>query len=163
MSGDTTTPSTRLALIGAGARAATRTNATLADALSGFIGGTVFTGRTCSALTAGVVALGAMRGTVERSRLRVLRMIGLMAFGGDAFADKYNAFNKTMNLGHQLSRWFAREFDSTQCRVITRCDFSNAAGVAEYIGRDTVQRCRALAERVAVEVGRLVELPSARA
>jgi hypothetical protein len=62
----------------------------LVDAVSGFIGGTVFTGRTCSALTAGVVALGAVLGTLERSRLRVLRMIGLMAVGGDAFADKYD-------------------------------------------------------------------------
>ena len=50
----------------------------LLDAASGFIGGTVLTGRTCSAFTAGVMALVA-RGAVERSRLRVLRMIGLMA------------------------------------------------------------------------------------
>jgi hypothetical protein len=53
------------------------------DAVSGLMGGTVFTGRTCSALTAGVVAWGAARGTIEHSRLRVLRMIGLMAIGGE--------------------------------------------------------------------------------
>jgi hypothetical protein len=66
-----------------------RIEAALADAVPGLIGSTVFTGRTCSALTAGVVALGAVLGTLERSRLRVLRMIGLMAVSGDAFADKY--------------------------------------------------------------------------
>jgi hypothetical protein len=134
-----------------------RMDAALVDAVSGFIGGTVFTGRTCSALTAGVVALGAVLGTLERSRLRVLRMIGLMAVGGDAFADKYNEFNKTMNRGHRLARWFTSEFGSTQCHAITRCDFSTAAGVTQYIDSDTVGQCRALAQRVAAEVERLIE------
>jgi hypothetical protein len=105
------------------------------------------------------VALGAVLGTLERSRLRVLRMIGLMAVGGDAFADKYNEFNKTMNHGHRLARWFAAEFGSTQCQAITRCDFSTAAGVTQYIERDTVRRCRALAQHVAAEVDRLIEPP----
>jgi hypothetical protein len=132
-------------------------NEALGDALSGFIGGTVFTGRTCGALTAGVVALGATVGTIERSRLRVLRMIGLMAVGGDAFADKYNAFNKTMNLGHRLSRWFAAEFGSTQCHAITQCDFSTTAGASQYITSDTVRRCRVLPERVALKVDHLIE------
>jgi hypothetical protein len=108
-------------------------------------------------LTAGVVALSAALGSIECSRLRVLRMIGLMAVGGDAFADKYNAFNKAMNLGHRLSRWFAAEFGSTQCRAITRCDFSRAADVALYMERDDVQRCRALAQRVALEVDRVID------
>ncbi|HEY7446305.1 MAG TPA: hypothetical protein VH701_28040 [Vicinamibacterales bacterium] len=61
-----------------------RIEAALADAVSGVISGTVFTGRTCSALTAGVVALGAVLGTLERSRLRVLRMIFQLAVSGDA-------------------------------------------------------------------------------
>ena len=132
-----------------------QTDGKLSDALSGFVGGTVFTGRTCSALAAGVVALGAACGNIERSRLRVLRMIGLMAVGGDAFADKYNAFNKTMNLGHRLAEWFTAEFGSTQCLAITRCDFSTAAGVTRYIENGTVRRCLALARRVALEVDRM--------
>ena len=138
-------------------RSTVGTDEQLRDAASGFIGGTVFTGRTCSALTAGVVALGAALGGIERSRLRVLRMIGLMAAGGDAFGDKYNEFNKTMNLGHRLSRWFAEEFGSTQCRRITRCDFSTDSGVSQFIESGTIQRCRALAQRVALEVDRVID------
>jgi len=130
---------------------------TLRDAIAGFVGGTVFRGGTCSALTAGVVALGAAVGSIERSRLRVLRMIGLMAVGGDALADKYNEFSKTMNLGHRLSNWFAKEFGSTQCRALTRCDFSIADGVTQYIESGTLQRCGTFAERVAREVDRLIE------
>jgi C_GCAxxG_C_C family probable redox protein len=68
----------------------------LLDATSGFVGGTVFAGRTCSAFTAGVIALGVARGEIEQSRLRVLGMISLMALGGDAFADDRNAFNKSL-------------------------------------------------------------------
>jgi hypothetical protein len=132
----------------------------LLDAVSGLIGGTVFTGRTCSALTAGIVALGAATGTIERSRIRVLRMIGLMAIGGDAFADKYNAFNKTMNCGHRLARWFTTEFGSTQCRAITQCEFSTAAGVSRYIEGGTIQRCRTIAQRVALTVDRLIKQTS---
>lgn len=74
-------------------------------ASSAFMGGTIFTGKTCSALTAGVMALGLKLGEIENSRLRVLRMIATMAIGGNAFEDRLNAFNKTMNLGHDLARW----------------------------------------------------------
>ena len=71
------------------------------DAASPFIGGTVLTltAMTCSALTAGVMALGVSLGELERSRLRVLRMIGTMAVGGNAFANDLNKFNRAMNLG----------------------------------------------------------------
>lgn len=50
--------------------------------------------------------LGVAVGEIERSRLRVLRMIGKVAAGADAFADDVNKFNRTMNLGHQLPKWF---------------------------------------------------------
>ena len=93
----------------------------------------VFSGLTCSALTAGVMALGLALGEIENSRLRVLRMIGTMAVGGQAFADERNQFNKIMNLGHRLAQWFAAEFGSTQCRALTRCDFSAPLDVERYI------------------------------
>jgi hypothetical protein len=124
----------------------------LLDGSSGFIAGTVFTGMTCSALTAGVMALGLSLGEIEQSRLRVLRMIGTMAIGGDAFADKLNAFNRIMNLGHRLSQWFAAEFGSTQCRVITQCDFSTTEGVRRYIESGGTAWCSAIAKRVAHRV-----------
>ena len=122
------------------------------DATSPFIGGTVLRGMTCSALTAGVMALGVALGEIERSRLRVLRMIGKMAAGGDAFADDVNKFNRTMNLGHQLATWFTGVFGSTQCRAITGCDFSTTLGVTQYIDTDGVARCQAIASQVAARV-----------
>jgi hypothetical protein len=127
------------------------------DATSPFIGGTVLTGMTCSALTAGVMALGVVVGEIERSRLRVLRMIGKMLVGGDAFADDVNKFNRTMNLGQQLAKWFTGAFGSTQCRAVTGCDFSTTDGVNEYIDTDGVARCQALASQVAARVERMID------
>ena len=127
------------------------------DATAPFIGGTVLKGMTCSALTAGVMALGVALGEVERSRLRVLRMIGKMAAGGDAFADDVNKFNRTMNLGHQLAKWFTGAFGSTQCRAITGCDFSTTVGVNQYIDTDGVARCQVIAQQVAARVERMID------
>jgi hypothetical protein len=107
-------------------------------------------------LTAGVMALGLRLGEIERSRVRVLRMIGTMAVGGNAFADDLNAFNKIMNRGHRLARWFSDRFGSTQCRALTQCDFATTAGVARYIGGDGVGRCMTVARHVADEVRRTV-------
>jgi hypothetical protein len=120
------------------------------------MGGTVFTGLTCSALTAGVMALGLALGEIENSRLRVLRMIGTMAVGGDAFADKLNAFSRIMNLGHDLSQWFAAEFGSTQCRAITQCDFSTTEGARRYVEGGGTARCSAIAQSVARRVRSMV-------
>jgi C_GCAxxG_C_C family probable redox protein len=128
----------------------------LLNGSSGFMGGTVFTGMTCSALTAGVMALGLALGEIENSRLRVLRMIATMAIGGAAFADKLNAFNKIMNLGALLSQWFAGEFGSTQCRAITHCDFSTPQGVRHYIESGGTLRCSAIAQSVAHKVQSIV-------
>lgn len=124
----------------------------LRDAVTAFLGGTLFTGQTCSALTAGVMALGLSVGRIEDSRLRVLRMIATMAVGGEAFTDDMNAFNRVMNLGHELARWFAGQFGSTQCRAITRCDFATPEGARDYIARDGVSSCSAMARRVASHV-----------
>jgi len=129
----------------------------LRDATTAFMGGTLFTGMTCSALTAGVMALGMRLGEVENSHARVLRMIGTMAAGGDAAADELNAFNPVLNLGHKLARWFKREFGSTQCRALTGCDFASATDVCAYIANDGTASCRRIAQRVAARVAELVE------
>ena len=131
--------------------------AELRDATTAFMGGTLFTGMTCSALTAGVMALGLALGQIENSRGRVLRMIGTMAVGRNASADELNAFNPVMNLGHKLARWFEEEFGSTQCRDLTGCDFASTADVREYIATDTTTRCTRIAEQVAARVTDLVE------
>jgi C_GCAxxG_C_C family probable redox protein len=124
----------------------------LLDATAGFMGGTVFSGMTCSALTAGVMAIGLARGEIEDSPLRVLRMIGTMAVGGEAFADELNAFNRTMNLGQRLSSWFASKHGSTQCRAITDCDSSKTEDVQRYIERGGTTRCQSIARKVARRV-----------
>ena len=128
----------------------------LRDATTAFMGGTLLTGRTCSALSAGVMALGLARGQIEDSRRRVLRMIGTMAVGGDAFADDLNAFNPVMNLGHKLAKWFKQEFGSTQCRDLTRSDFASTADVRQYIANDGTASCARMAQRVAARVAEIV-------
>jgi hypothetical protein len=124
----------------------------LRDGTAAFAGGTLFRGLTCSALTAGVMAIGLQRAEIENSRLRVLWMIGLMAVRGDAFADRVNKFNPIMNAGNRLARWFARQFGSTQCRAITGCDFSQEAGVRAYVAGRLVERCWDIAHAVAGQV-----------
>jgi C_GCAxxG_C_C family probable redox protein len=131
--------------------------AELRDATTAFMGGTLFTGRTCSALTAGVMALGLALGQIEHSRARVLRMIGTMAVGGNASADELNAFNPVMNLGHKLAGWFEEEFGSTQCRALTGCDFASTDGVREYVARDGTGGCERIAHGVAARVAQLID------
>ncbi len=88
----------------------------LLDAASAFLGGTSFTGMTCSALTAGAMALGLSIGEIECSPWRVLRMAFLILTSGPAFDNRVNRFNRSMNRGGELAAWFAAQFGSTQCR-----------------------------------------------
>ena len=84
-------------------------------------------------------------------------MIGTMAVGGDATADRVNAFNPVVNLGHKLAGWFGEEFGSTQCRALTGCDFASAAHVRDYIAHDGAASCMRIAQRVAARVADLVD------
>jgi C_GCAxxG_C_C family probable redox protein len=126
----------------------------LFDAASAFMGGTLFMGMTCSAFTAGVMAVGLRSGEIENSPPRVIRMLARMTFGGNAFDERINKFNRTMNAGYRMSKWFTQEFGSTQCRAITQCDFSTQAGVKKYIETDCVTGCREIAKKVAERVQR---------
>ena len=132
------------------------------DATSAFLGGTLFTGRTCSALVAGVMAMGLKAGEIENSRLRVIRLLATMTVGGDALDDRLNKFNASMNRGNRLAKWFASEFGSTQCRKITGCDFSDPVGVSDYIDGDRITKCRAIARDVAQQVELMLAVGSAR-
>jgi len=124
----------------------------LFNAASSFIGGTLFMGKTCSAFTAGVMAIGLRGGEIENSRLRVIRLIAIMTAGGDAFDERINKFNRSMNCGYRLSKWFVKEFGSTQCQAITQCDFSDSTGVSNYIEGNCITRCRVIAGKVAERV-----------
>ncbi len=124
----------------------------LVDAVSAFMGGTLFMGMTCSAFVAGVMAIGLRIGEIEDSPLRVIRLLSRMTFGGDAFDEKINKFTRPMNAGYRMSKWFRQEFGSTQCQAITGCDFSTQAGVNKYIGGRSITQCKAIAAKVAEKV-----------
>jgi len=62
-----------------------------------------------------------------------------------------------MNAGYRMSRWFTKEFGSTQCRAITDCDFSTAEGVNKYIEGGCMTRCRLIAKSVAEGVRKTLE------
>jgi Putative redox-active protein (C_GCAxxG_C_C) len=124
----------------------------LFDAVSAFMGGTLFMGKTCGAFTAGVMAVGLMDGEIENSYLRVIRLLAIMTAGGYAFDERINKFNQSMNRGYRLSKWFVKEFGSTQCQAITQCDFSDSKGVSNYIEGDLITKCRTIAGKVAEKV-----------
>jgi len=135
----------------------------LFDALSAFMGGTLFMGMTCSAFTAGVMAVGLRSGEIENSPPRVMRMLIRMTTGGNAFDENINKFNRSMNTGYRMSKWFVKEFGSAQCRAITQCDFSTEAGVSKYIESHCVSKCREIAEKVAERVQiKLADLEASR-
>jgi len=119
------------------------------DAASAFLGGTLFMGKTCSAFTAGVMAIGLRAGEIENSIPRVIRLLAIMTAGGNAFDERINKFNRSMNLGYRLSKWFVEEFGSTQCQMIMQCNFSDSTGVCNYIESDRITKCRLIAEKVA--------------
>ena len=129
----------------------------LLDGTSGFIGGTVFKGLTCSAFTAGLMAVGLKLGEIEDSYPRVTRMLATMIVGGNALADHMNKFNRLLNIGHRMSKWFTKEFGSTLCKEITQCDFSSMGDVHRYIDNDSVTTCRNLAEKVANQAQRIID------
>lgn len=129
----------------------------LLDGTSGFIGGTAFKGLTCSAFTAGLMAIGLKLGKIEDSHLRVMRMLTIMIAGGNAFADHLNEFNRLMNIGHRMSKWFREEFGSTLCHEVTQCDFSSLGDVHRYIENSSVTNCKIIAEKVAMQTEMIIE------
>ena len=138
-------------------------NQALLNATSGFIGGTALSGLTCSALAAGIMAVGLKLGEIENSYLRVFRMLTIMVAGGDAFADHLNKFNRVMNIGHKMAKWFRGEFGSTLCHEITHCEFSSKEDVQKYIGNGSVNTCKAIAEKVARQAEMFISQKGAEA
>ncbi|MGE5220828.1 MAG: C-GCAxxG-C-C family protein [Omnitrophica WOR_2 bacterium] len=128
----------------------------LFDAVSAFMGGTLFMGKTCSAFAAGVMAIGLRSGEIENSIPRVIRLLAIMTAGGNAFEEGLNKFNRSMNRGYRLSKWFVKEFGSTQCRAITQCDFSNSTGVSNYVEGNLITRCKTIAGQVVERVQRML-------
>jgi C_GCAxxG_C_C family probable redox protein len=118
----------------------------------GFVGGTLLSGNTCGALTAGVLAIGSKVGEIEDSYLRVMNMMAKMMTGGDAMADDVNKFNRAINVGNRLMSWFEEEYKSTTCADVASVDFANRESVGNYINSGGVSRCRNVAKSVAKKV-----------
>lgn len=129
----------------------------LFDAVSAFMGGTLFMGRTCSAFSTGVMAIGLKEGEIENNTLRVLRLFAIMTAGGDAFQEGINKFNHSVKCGDRLAKWFVKEYGSTQCQAITQCDFSTPEGVRRYIEDGRITPCKEIAEKVAEKVQQILE------
>jgi len=129
----------------------------LLDGTSGFICGTAFKGLTCSAFTAGLMAVGLKLGEIEDSYLRVFRMLATMIAGGNALADNMNKFNRLLNIGHRMSKWFKKEFRSTLCREITQCDFSSLGDVHRYIENGSLSTCKTIVEKVARQAEMIIK------
>jgi hypothetical protein len=83
-------------------------------------------------------------------------MLAIMTVGGNAFDEKINKFNRSMNLGYNLSGWFTKEFGSTQCQAITQCDFSERTGVNNYIDGGFITSCKQITEKVAAKVQTMI-------
>jgi len=129
----------------------------LLNGTSGFIGGTAFKGLTCSAFTAGLMTIGLKLGEIEDSFPRVVRMLATMIADGNALADHMNKFNRLMNIGNRMSKWFKKEFGSTLCREITHCDFSSLGGVHRYIENSSLTTCKIIAEKVARQTEMIIK------
>lgn len=129
----------------------------LLSATYGFMGGTLFKGLTCSALAAGVMAIGLRTGEIETRRRKVVRMLVTMALGGDALQERLNRFNRTVSRANDLAGWFAAEFGSTQCRAITGCAFSSPDEVERFVQSRQVERCQEIAARVAERTAAMLD------
>jgi hypothetical protein len=121
-------------------------------AARGLIGGTVLQGMTCSALSAGMLAIGIHCGQIENSYLRVPRLLFRIAAGLDFMHERYNAFNNAMNIGNRLGLWFNERFGGTECKAILGKDLSTREGVDGYIAENTIDRCREISAGVAARV-----------
>jgi hypothetical protein len=102
------------------------------------------------------MVIGLRAGEIEDSPLRVIRLLAIMTAGGYAFDEGLNKFNRSMNNGYRLSKWFVKEFGSTQCQAITQCDFSDASGVSSYIEGGLIAKCRTIPAMVAERVQKIL-------
>ena len=108
-------------------------------------------------MTAGLMAVGLKLGEIENSYLRVIRMLTIMIVGGNAFAEHLNKFNRLMNIGHRMSKWFRGEFGSTLCHDITQCEFSSLSNVQRYIEKGSVTNCKVIAEKVSKQAEMIIK------
>ena len=89
------------------------------SACQGFLGGTLLTGMTCSALTAtGIMAIGLKKGQIENSYVKVFRMIRMMDESDKWLGNDINNFHRSINLGKRLHAWSTNTYGGSTCRKI---------------------------------------------
>ena len=124
----------------------------------GFIGGTVLKGMTCSALVAGIHAIGLKYGGIESSFLRVLKLTGLFMFNSEnTMRDNTNKANRAMNISYMLALRFEDKFSSTMCRDIVQVGFSTRADVDKYVSENTMDRCLQITKFVVKNVREMLD------
>mgnify|MGYP001813715656 CR=1 FL=1 len=124
----------------------------------GFFGGTVLKGFTCSALTAGVLAIGSEFGGIESSYVKVFNMMRLFMFNTDAAMNvQINNANHAMNVSYDLAQRFEREFGSTICNQIVQENLSTNSGVRNYISGQRIGKCQEISAFVAETVRKTID------
>lgn len=82
--------------------------------------------------------------------------------GVDGMQDDANKFNRAINVGNELALWFKEEFSSTNCRDICKADFFTREGVDAYLVSHGIERCRAIANEVALKSRAIFQAPRSR-
>ncbi len=122
-----------------------------------FLGGMILSGGTCGALAAGIMAVSAKLGGVERSMLRTLRMVAFLIFAEErAMNDRVNDFNHVIHLARNLAVWFRERHGATCCADLTGTDFASSEGAARFRAAG-LERCEAVAHSVAERVREVLE------
>jgi hypothetical protein len=122
-----------------------------------FIGGIALLNRTCGALAAGVMALGAVSAEIENSYIRVARMNRLLKNkSNEAMKDEINNFNRAINYSDELGAWFMNEFGTTSCYNIWGLNFSEIRDVERFISGQYINQCSYIGRKVAQKVKMMI-------
>jgi hypothetical protein len=114
-----------------------------------FVGGFAFSGGTCTAAAAGVLAIGLATGKIENSYLRVMAMMAKMLSGGDMMDEGINNFNAAINRGQALMEWFEQTYGTTSCAGLTGINIQASESAGNYFSNGGIKRCDAMAGAVA--------------
>ncbi len=131
-------------------------NQDLLKASWGFLGGTVLQGHTCGALTAGVFAISAKFGDVEKSFARVMKLMKMRGKGENADGEDINKFHKAMNISKEFGKWFESNYKCTQCGDLIQAALSSKQDVANYISKNKIEYCKKISDDVTEKLRKIL-------
>lgn len=131
-------------------------NPDLLKASWGFVGGTVMQGHTCGALYAGVFAISAKYGDVEKSFSRVIKLMKMRGKGENVDSEELNKFHKAMNISKEFGKWFETNFKCTQCRDLILADLSSNEDVDNYVSKNKIEYCKKLCNEVTEKLIKII-------